>query len=102
MPLLSQITTAKITSKYKENAIKNARFMESIEASPIYQKIISEKFKYIAEIDSKDDPIIRILSAIINCTFEFIDTNEVINGYTLTNIDTDEIVNEFLQFLSIV
>ncbi len=102
MPLLSQITTATITSKYKENIIKNTKFIEGITQSPIYKSIISEKFKYIAEIDSKDDPILKMLSAIINCTFEFIDFNPNINGFVLTSVDNDDITNEFLEFLSIV
>lgn len=102
LPLLSQIVTARITSKYKESLIKNVKFIEEMSTSNVYQQIIMEKFRYIRELDSKEDPVLKTLSTIINCTFEFVDTDEQINGYKLSNIDLHDIRNEFLLFLSII
>lgn len=102
MPILAQIVTAKIQGKYKDNMIKNTKFVERLSASSVYQNIINSKFQYVREIDRKEDPILKRLSGIINSTFEFVDYDESINGIVYSNIDIDEIVNEFLLFLSIV
>jgi hypothetical protein len=100
LPILSQIVTAKITSKYKESIIKNVKFIEEMSNSNIYNQIISKKFRYIKELDPKEDPILKTLSTIINCTFEFIDIDPNINGYILSNVEPNDIKSEFLTFLS--
>lgn len=102
MPLLAQICTSNICGKYKDSIIKNAKLIERITSSNIYQQIIKKKYSYVFELQSKEDPILKMLSNIINCSYEFVDMNEEINGYKLTDIDMDDIVNEFLQFLSII
>ena len=102
MPILAQIMTSTISGKYKVNIIKNSKFLERITASNVYQRIIADKFEYVNELDPKENPIIRYLSAIINCEFEFVDMNPVINGTLMQDIANDEMATEFLTFLSII
>lgn len=102
MPILAQILTSTISGKYKTNMIKNSKFLERIFTSNVYTSIIANKFQYIAELDQKENPIIKYLSMIINCVFEFVDFDEKINGYLLEDIAIDETASEFLLFLSII
>ena len=102
MPIIAQILTADITGKYKINLIKNSKFLETIYSSNIYSDIIANKFEYVNELSAKENPILKYLSAIINCEFTFIDTNEQINGHKMEDIATSDVASEFLIFLSII
>ena len=51
---------------------------------------------------SVENPIIKYLSAIINCEFEFVDPDPEINGKKLEDITSSDVAPEFLLFLSII
>ena len=99
---LAQACTAKVFRKYKENVIKNNKFMESIVSSEIYQEIISKKFSYVMELGLKENPVLKTLVAIINSTFELVDFEPEINSYKLEHLDQAAVANEYLLFLSII
>lgn len=102
MSLLPQICTARVKGKFKENLIKNTKFVEKFESSSVYQNIIHSKFKYIHDLNPKEDPIIKRLSTIINSTFELVDIDPEINGLVIDDMPMDRIIDEFLIFLSII
>ena len=102
MVILPQILTATVCGKFKENVIKNFRFIEKYKTSAIYQNVIEDKFKYVRELNSKEDPIIKLLSIIINSVFTFVDPDPEINGKRCEDIQNDLIIDEFLRFLSII
>lgn len=102
MVILPQICTAKVRGKFKENVIKNSKFIEKFNSSAVYQKIICTKFRYIKELNPKEDPIIKRLSTIINSQFELVDYDPRLNGMVYDNINLDKIIDEFLLFLSII
>lgn len=102
MPVLAQILSAEITGKYKINIIKNNKFLESIYTSNIYTDIIANKFEYIAELNPKENPILKYLSTIINCEFTLVDPNPEIEGTKITDIANSDVATEFLLFLSII
>ena len=102
MPILAQILTANITGRYKSNIIKNTKFLESIYTSDVWTDIISNKFEYVNELNPKENPIIKYLSVIINCEFEFVDMDPDINGMKMEDITSSDIAPEFLLFLSII
>ena len=102
MPILAQILTANITGRYKSNIIKNTKFVESIYTSDVWTDIISNKFEYVNELNPKENPIIKYLSVIINCEFEFVDMDPDINGMKMEDITSSDIAPEFLLFLSII
>ena len=102
MTILPQVCTAKVRGKFKENLIKNTKFLEKFQTSSVYKNIIEKKFKYIKELNPKEDPIIKRLSTIINSSFELVDIDEEVNGYTIEDMPMDKIIDEFLVFLSII
>ena len=102
MVILPQICTAKVKGRFKENSIKNTKFIEKFESSSVYKNVIAPKFKYVSELEDKDHVIVRKLSSIINSTFEFVDYDPSINGFEYVDVNTDIIIDEFLLFLSII
>lgn len=102
MTLLPQICTAKVRGRFKENLIKNSKFTKEFESTSVYQNIIHDKFKYIHDLNSKEDPIIKRLSTIINSSFELVDPDSEINGLIIDDMPMDKIIDEFLVFLSII
>lgn len=101
MIILPQIVTAKVKGKFKDTCIKNTKFLEKFTTSSVYQHIISEKYRYIKELNLKEDPIVKMLSTMLNSSFEFVDMDPEINGKTCDNINPDMMVNELMLFLSI-
>lgn len=102
MVILPQISTAKVKGKFKENSIKNSKFTEKFASSSIYNNIISSKFKYVMELNTKEDLIIKKLSTIINSSFVFVDYETDIDGMEYKDVNTDIIIDEFLLFLSLI
>lgn len=102
MVILPQLCTAKVRGKYKENVIKNSKFIEKIVTSSVWNNIIEKEYTYVKELDQKENPIIKKLSSFINSTFEFVDYNDAINGIVYEDIDQDKIIEEFSLFLSII
>lgn len=102
MYLLSQFLTANIIGKYRESPIRNNKFKEKLETHDMYQNIIKKKFRYMYELNTKEDKIKKILSIMINSCFVCVDINEEINGITVENVSIDQLNNEFCQFLSII
>lgn len=101
MIILPQIVTAKVKGKFKDTCIKNTKFLEKFTTSSVYQHIISEKYRYIKELNLKEDPIVKMLSTMLNSSFEFVDMDPEVNGKTCDNINPDMMVNELMLFLSI-
>ena len=102
MILLPQLCTAKVKGKFKENLIKNAKFLEIVNTSNIHQTEIHEKFKYIDELFPGENLNMRKMSAFINSELEWVDYDPEINGKTCSDIDIHRLVDEYETFLSII
>lgn len=102
MILIPQLATAKVRGKYKENTIKNSKFIEKIKTSDVWNNIIQKKFTYISELNQKDDILVKKFSVFINSQFEFVDYNGPNDGILYEDVDQDLIINEFSTFLSII
>jgi hypothetical protein len=98
--ILPQICTATLRGKYKENVIKNCKFVEKYKTSSLYDEI-SEKFKYAREV-SDEDPVITMLSTMINSQFTWVDMNEQIDGEIVDDLPMDPLISEFLEFMYLV
>lgn len=98
----AQLTTAIVFGKYKENVIKNARFLEKVTSSQIYQDIIAKKYSNLMELGMKDNPLLKPLSTIINSTYTLVDFDPEMNGKHIENIDQTEVANDYIRFLSII
>ena len=97
---LPQLCTAILRGKYKENVIKNCKFVEKYKTSSLYGEI-SEKFKYAREV-SDEDPVITMLSTMINSQFTWVDMNEMIDGEIVDDLPMDPLITEFLEFMYLV
>ena len=102
MILIPQLCTAKVRGKYKENAIKNSKFIEKVQTSDVWNNIIKKKFTYVSELNQKEDYLMKKISSFINSTFEFVDFEGPDNGLIYEDIDQDLIIKEFSLFLSII
>lgn len=101
LDLLAQISTARIHGKYRDNLIKNSKFIEKITSSDTWNEVIVKKYRYVYELESNYNSILRIFSGILNSSFEFVDPDPEVNGYQYTSIDIDRLANEVLSFLAI-
>lgn len=101
MTIMPQMLTASIKGKFKDNCIKNTKFLEKFTTSSVYQHIISDKYKYIRELGLKEDPIVKLLSTMINSQFCLVDTDMEVNGRECDSVNVDVLVSEFMLFLSI-
>ena len=98
--ILPQICTAQLKGKYKENVIKNCKFVEKYKTSDLYPHI-EEKFKYAREV-STEDPVIMMLSTMINSSFTWVDYDPEINGRVEDDLPMDLLISEFMEFMLIV
>ena len=98
--ILPQICTAQLKGKYKENVIKNCKFVEKYKTSDLYPHI-EEKFKYAREV-SNEDPVIMMLSTMINSSFTWVDYDPEINGRVEDDLPMDLLISEFMEFMLIV
>ena len=101
--IIPQLCTARIEGKFKENAIKNQKFIEKFEGLSIWKNVIEPKFKYIEELfPNEDNPLIKRLSGFINSKLICVDYNENVYGLVYDNMDIDAIIEEFGLYLSII
>ena len=102
MEIIPQLCTAKVRGKYKENTIKNAKFIEKVKTSDGWKNVIENKFTYVSELSEKDDELLKRFSSFVSSTFEFVDFNGPDDGYVYEDIDQDKIIAEFTTFLTII
>lgn len=102
MILLPEMASARVRGKYKENTIKNSKFIEKIKTSDVWHNIIEEKFTYIKDLSQKDDILIKKFSVFINSQFQFVDFNGPNDGVIYEDVDQDILISEFSLFLSII
>lgn len=96
---LNQIITANIEGRINSRTIHNAKFIEKVESSAIYQNIRQEKFKTINDL-GKGDLLINILSSLVNTQFTYVDyDNPDLNGKPI-EMDLDILSQEFLDFVN--
>ena len=102
MVFIPQICTARANGNFRENTIKNIKFNESYENSALNKEILSGKFRYINDLGTKDHPLKKELSTIINSQFTWVDFDPRINGIVENDIDNGIIIDEYQTFLSII
>ena len=101
LTLIPQLITAKVKGKYKENTIKNTKFVTKVKTSNVWNTIVDKKYTYIKDI-SKEDLLIKKISSFVNSQFEFVDYDSPIHGIVYEDIDQDKIIDEFSLFLTII
>lgn len=102
MVLVAQFCTAKVKGKYKENALKNAKFIELFTTTDIYTSVILPKFKLIDELFPDENLLDKKVSSFINSTFVFVDTDPHVNGFEYENDNIHTIVEELQRYFAII
>jgi len=96
---LPYILCGNIKNKLNTRTIQNKKFINKVETSAIYQKLIHEKFAYI--IDLKDDNIIlNIISTILNTAFSYVEYGDDSRLGEVIEINPDIVCEEILTFLN--
>jgi hypothetical protein len=96
---LPQIITGN-ADKWNRRTIQNAKFLSKIESSNIYQKLVSDKFSTLEELN-KNNMILNLLSTIINTPFTIVDYDSPEKiGEPLEIANPDILSDEFLSFLN--
>lgn len=99
---LAQLCTAQVFGRYRENLIKNTRFIDEFTSSAMYREIVSKKYSYLMELGLKDNPILKPLFNMINSIYILVDFDPEIDGYKLEHIDRTALASDFLYFLSMI
>lgn len=101
MVLLPQLCTARVKGKYRENTIKNSKFIEKVKTSNLWNNIIEDMYTHIEDLSTKDDILLKKFSVFINCQYEIVDFNGPDDGLIYEDFDQDQFIEEFSLFLSI-
>jgi len=108
MQVLPLLITSQVNGKFKENIIRNRKFIEKYQTTSIYKNILGPKYDY-ARIVSNEDDNAKLLSTIINSSFIIVDWEPLLgkpsenNGVILSDIDSiddDLIIDEFSRFIA--
>lgn len=102
MPLLAQISTAIVKGYYKDNPVKTNKLHDRMVTHPVYEQVLATKFRYMKEIDPKNDPNSVMLGLMVNSTYELVDYNPEVNGKSVDDIDVDQLMDEYSIFLTII
>jgi hypothetical protein len=96
---LPYILCGNIKNKLNTRTIQNKKFINKVETSAIYQKLIHEKFAYI--IDLKDDNVIlNIISTILNTSFSYVEFGDDSMLGEVIETNPDIVCEEILTFLN--
>lgn len=106
MTVLPLLVTSKVNGKFKENVIRNRKFIEKYQTTSIYKNILEPKYRFAKMVSDEDDNT-KLLSTIINSSFTIVDWDPYTgrpsnnNGVVLNDIesiDDDIIIDEFSRF----
>lgn len=96
---LPYILTGNLEDRIVNRLIRNAKFIDKLESSPKYQRLIDDDYSMLIQIDGKEDLIKSRLSTLVNTKFTYV-TYEC-PEMTGKEIEYDEemIADELLDFL---
>jgi hypothetical protein len=95
---LSQIITANVNGKSSSRIIRNSKFLEKITSSPVYVSLIQQKYPSFDNLSN--NPIISLLSKIINMNWKIVDYDLPDMLDETLDIDNDILASEFLNFVN--
>ena len=96
---LPQIVSAYIDGRINARTIHNAKLIDKIQNSEIYNRILSEKYSSLKGME-KSEIIISLLSTLINTQFRYCDYDMMDRLNEEIEIDFDTLSQEFLDFVN--
>lgn len=95
---LPQILSANI--KVNKRIIRNKKFISSIETSSVYRNIMNEKYSALVEL-GKESIITNMMSTVVSSAYEIVDYDNPDMLGTELEINSTELLSEFLNYLSL-
>lgn len=95
---LPQILSANVKMLNRRN-IRNKKFISSIETSSAYRNIMNEKYSALVEL-GKESIITNMMSTVVGSSYEIVDFDNQDKLGVELEIDTNELLAEFLTYLS--
>ena len=99
---LPYILSGNLEDRIVNRMVRNSKFIESLENSYKYQRLVNEDYKMLQEIDGKNDSIKSRLSTIINTKFSYVayEAPELLGKEIL--YDESQIADELCTFLEYI
>lgn len=94
---LNQVISANVKGKSSARVIRNAKFLDKIVTSSIYQNLMKKKYPSLK--DEKDCPVIALLSRIINTNWTIVDYDIKEHVDEPLEINNDVLSEEFIKFV---
>lgn len=99
---LPYILSGNLEDRIVNRMVRNSKFIESLENSYKYQRLVNEDYKMLQEIDGKNDFIKSRLSTIINTKFSYVayEAPDLLGKEIL--YDESQIADELCSFLEYI
>lgn len=94
---LNQVISANVKGKSSARVIRNAKFIDKIETSGVYQNLMEKKYPALKK--EKDCPVIALLSRIINTNWTIVDYDIIEHLDEPLELNNDVLSEEFLKFV---
>lgn len=95
---LPYILSGNLEDRIVNRMVRNARFLEKLESSPKYQKLVNDEYSMLLQINGKEDFIKSRLSTLINTRFTYVTYEEPELTGQVIEYDEEEIADELLDF----
>lgn len=95
---IPQILSANI--KVNKRIIRNKKFISSIETSDFYRNIMNNKYEALVEL-GKESIITNMMSTVVSSTYQIVDYDNQDKLGTELEIDSNELLSEFLNYLNL-
>ena len=98
---MPQIISAGISGKINARTIHNAKLIEKIQNSELYQDLVQTKYSTLQSM-GKSDVIIGLLSTLLNTQFTYCDFDMFDKYKQDIEADFDQLAQEFLDFVNMI
>ena len=98
---LPQIISGGISGKINARTIHNAKLIEKIQNSEVYQDLVKNKYSTLQSM-GKSDAIIGLLSTLLNTQFTYCDFDMFDKYKQDIEVDFDQLAQEFLDFVNMI
>lgn len=96
------ILSGNLEDRIVNRMIRNGKFIDKLERSYKYQRMISDDYGLLSEIPGREEFIKSRLSALINSKFTYVTYEEPELSGTEITYDEEEIADELLDFLAYI
>lgn len=96
---LNQLISANVKGKSSARIIRNAKFLDKVMTSSIYQELMEKKYPSLTDAKG-NSPVISLLSRLINTNWTYVDYDLQDKLEEPIELDNDVLADEFLKFVN--